>query len=81
MSHDLGTSVPIQRRPDPATVDQLHHDLLTVHGLLIHKQHVAEGYADTGDVHSRDHWRAVAGAHRADAELVARALGIGETAA
>jgi hypothetical protein len=68
--------VPVQRRPDAPTADELRHELETAYGVMLHRQHLAEGYADSGDAHSRDHWRAVAQTHRADAEAVAQVLGI-----
>lgn len=81
MSQDLGTSVPIQRRPAATTEPELRHELLTLYGAILHKEHDAERRSESGDAHSRDHWRAVAGAHRADAESVAVVLGIGDGAA
>lgn len=77
---ERGIPVPEQRRPDAPTLEQLRHELGTLHGVLLHKQHIAEGYAVGGDAHTRDHWSAVAATHRADAEAIARVLGIGETA-
>ena len=75
-----GTEVPLQRRPDAPTLDGLRWEVQTLHGVLLHQAHIADGCAATGDAASRSHWRAVAGTHRQDAEQVARLLGIGETA-
>jgi hypothetical protein len=75
---DLGTSAPIQRRPAAITEPELRHQMLTLYGRLLHKEHEAEKRSESGDAHSRDHWRAVAAAHRADAESVAVVLGIGQ---
>ena len=73
---DMGTSVPTQHRPAAPTLDGLRHELESLHGVLLHRAHVAEGYALSGDSHTRDHWSAVADTHRADAQSVAVVLGI-----
>lgn len=80
MLTDTGVPTPTQRRPEPPTLDNLRRELETLHGVLLHRSHVAEGYSLSGDAHTRDHWSAVAQTNTAAAALVARVLGWDEAA-
>ena len=72
---DHGTLIPSQRRPVAPSLDVLRHELESLHGVLLHKAHIAEGYSLAGDAHTRDHWSAVAATNTAAAGLVAQVLG------
>jgi len=55
---------PIHDRPATPSMDDLRHKLQTVHGAILHAAHLAE---QTGN-------SAVAGAHYADARIIADLL-------
>lgn len=68
--------IPTQRPPAP-TLDGLRTELQTLYGVLLHREHVAEGCeARAESQRSKDYWRGVAASHRHDAESVATVLGI-----
>ena len=72
------TADPMHDRPIVLAGDELRRQLQTLHGLMLHDQHLAEAASVVGDSHNRDRMSSKSDAHRVDADRIAVLLwGIG----